>query len=219
MASRILTVSHAANAVALEWRRVGSSSDVTDGALAQERPAAARETVPDEAYLLRHKEECDLAFRQGEAAGRKSALAELEEKLKSLSRAIENAASHKARLRDQAEHDVVSLALAVARRVLHREIQVDEQAILGLVKAAFQNASLREVTHVRIHPQFVPVVQNLLQSMGAPISIQLSGDASLELGGVILETARGSLDASVDTQLDEIGRGFADAMSLSRRRP
>ena len=35
---------------------------------------------------------------------------------------------------------------------------------------------------------------------------------------MILETARGCLDASAETQLDEIGRGFADAMSLTRRR-
>jgi flagellar assembly protein FliH len=217
MASRIFTSTDAPAAVPLEWRRIGGSADLIDGALEAEARVAPQ-PVPDEVFQLRLREQCDLAFRQGEAEGRKSALAELDEKLRSLSRAIENAASHKARLREQAEHDVVSLAMAVARRVIHREIQVDEEAILGLVKAAFQNANRREVTQVRVHPQFVTVVQNHLTSIGAPISIQLTGDASLELGGVILDTARGSLDASADTQLDEIGRGFADAMSLARRR-
>ncbi len=217
MASKIFTSTNSPVAVPVEWRRVGNGAELIDGVLGQESPAVP-EPMPDEAFQLRLKEQCDLAFRQGEAAGRKSALAELEEKLRSLSRAIENAASHKARLREEAEHDVVRLAMAIARRVLHREIQVDEEAILGLVKAAFQNANMREVTQVRVHPQFVSVLQNHLQSVGAPVSIQLTGDASLELGGVILETARGSLDASADTQLDEIGRGFADAMSLTRRR-
>jgi flagellar assembly protein FliH len=218
MASRIFHSTNTPAAVPHEWRRVGECADLSDGVLAKESPAVP-EAGPDEAFQLHLKEQCELAFRQGEASGRRDALAELDEKMRSLSRAIENAASHKARLREQAEHDVVSLAMAIARRVIHREIQVDEEAILGLVKAAFQNANLREVTQVRVHPQFVSVLQNHLQGIGAPISIQLTGDASLELGGLILETARGSLDASAGTQLDEIGRGFADAMSLSRRRP
>lgn len=149
--------------------------------------------------------------------GRNSAQAELDDKMKALGRAIENAASHKSRLRQEAEREVVGLALAVARRILRRQFLVDEEAILGLVKAAFENATLREITQVRVHPQFVGVVQNHLQNIGAPVSVSLVGDASLELGGVMLETARGCLDASADTQLDEIGRGFADAVSLTRR--
>jgi flagellar assembly protein FliH len=191
---------------------------MVDTALGNEKPV-----VPvmnqDEILQLRLKEQYEVAYRQGEAMGRKTAQAELEEKMKGMSRAIENAASHKSRLRQEAERDVVSLALAVARRVLHRQIQVDEEAILGLVKAAFDNASLREITHVRIHPQFVSAVQNHLQSVGAPVSIQLTGDASLELGGVIVETARGCLDASVDTQLDEISRGFRNLSTTLRHLP
>ncbi len=39
---------------------------------------------------------------------------------------------------------------------------------------------------------------------------RLSPDASLAPGSAIFETSRGELDASVDTQLAEIDRGFAD---------
>lgn len=218
MASKIFSASHAPTHAPIQWRQVGSNAELMDTALAQVRPAVSAKKQ-DETFQLQLKEQRELGFKQGEAMGRQSALAEFDEKMKAAGRAIENAASHKSRLRQEAERDVVSLALAVARRIVRRQIQVDEEAILGLVKAAFDNASLREITQVRVHPQFVAVVQKHLQSVGAPVSIQLTGDASLELGGVILETARGCLDASADTQLDEIGRGFADAMSLTRRKP
>lgn len=217
MASRIFSSDSAPNHTALQWRHVGCGVDKVDVVLGNEKPAAPTASQ-DESFQLRLKEQCDAAFRQGEAMGRRSAQAEMEEKFRTLGHAIENAASHKARLREEAERDVVSLALAVARRILRRQFQVDEEAILGLVKAAFANANLREITQVRIHPQFVGIVQSHLHNVGAPVSIQLIGDASLELGGVVLETARGSLDASADTQLDEIGRGFADAMSVTRRK-
>lgn len=218
MASKIFSASQAPTHAPIQWRHIGSNADLADTALVHQAPAVSLKKQ-DETFQLQLKEQRELGFKQGEAMGRQSALAEFDEKMKAASRAIENAASHKSRLRQEAERDVVSLALAVARRIVRRQIQVDEEAILGLVKAAFDNASLREITQVRVHPQFVAVVQKHLQSVGAPVSIQLTGDASLELGGVILETARGCLDASADTQLDEIGRGFADAMSMTRRKP
>jgi flagellar biosynthesis/type III secretory pathway protein FliH len=37
-------------------------------------------------------------------------------------------------------------------------------------------------------------------------------DAARELGSVVFETERGSLDASVDTQLEEIERGLTDRL-------
>ena len=218
MASKIYSAADAASpALAVhQWRHVGANGDLVDRALSNDKPAPVAER-PDELFQLRLREQSEQSYRQGEAAGRNAAQAELSEKMKALGRAIENAASHKSRLRQEAERDVVGLALAMARRILRRQFQVDEEAILGLVKAAFENASLREITEVRVNPQFAGVVQNHLQSIGAPVSIRLTADGSLELGGVIVETSRGYLDASAESQLDEIGRGFADAVSLNRR--
>jgi len=216
MASRIYSSSTSPSHPPHQWRSLGSNGDLVDTVLSQEKPVESIE-CQDQSFQVRLTEQCELAYRQGEATGRQAAQEELEDRMKILSRAIENAASHKLRLRQEAEREVVSLALAVARRILRRQFQVDQEAILGLVKAAFESANLREVTQVRVHPQFAGTVQNHLQSVGAPVSIELIGDASLELSGVILETARGCLDASAETQLDEIGRGFADAVSLARR--
>ena len=49
-----------------------------------------------------------------------------------------------------------------------------------------------------------------LTEIGAPQRLEVIADPGLEPGGLIFETARGSFDASVATQLDEIERGFAD---------
>ena len=44
--------------------------------------------------------------------------------------------------------------------------------------------------------------------------IQIVVDPGLQLGDVIFETAQGDLDASIDTQLREIERGFADRLEI-----
>ena len=47
-------------------------------------------------------------------------------------------------------------------------------------------------------------------SMGLPRRVEVIGDPGLERGAAILDSSRGALDASVETQLAEIERGFAD---------
>ena len=152
------------------------------------------------------------AFEQGLEEGRRQAGAQLEAVLGRLARSIEEIAGLKARLRIEAEREVVELAVAVARRVLRRELHVDPEALLGLVKAAMEKASQREMTEVRVHPSHAALVRAHLARIGAPEAIEVVADASLEPGAVILETARGTIDASLETQLEEINRGLTDAL-------
>jgi flagellar assembly protein FliH len=53
-------------------------------------------------------------------------------------------------------------------------------------------------------------MQSVLASLNLPSRVEVAGDPGLERGSVVLDTARGSLDSSVETQLQEIERGFAD---------
>jgi flagellar assembly protein FliH len=46
--------------------------------------------------------------------------------------------------------------------------------------------------------------------MGLPQKVEVLSDPGLERGAVILDSKRGGLDASVETQLAEIERGLAD---------
>jgi flagellar assembly protein FliH len=155
------------------------------------------------------------AFEQGRAAGRQEARAELEGLMRQLAQSIEAMAGMKPRLRQEAERDVVSLSLSIARRILRREMQVDRDAVLGLVKAAFENTSMREVTLVRTHASHAELIRKHLAGLGAPECIEVKIDSGLEPGAVVVETSRGSLDSSLDTQLEEIGNGLADILNGS----
>lgn len=172
----------------------------------------------EQSWQRRLHAEVEEARRQGVAAGRQQALAECEELMNRLARSIDIAAGQKARLRQEAEREVVELAMSVARRVLRRQLLVDEEAILGLVKAALENTALREVTEVRVHPQFTERIAAHLRQLGSPQAIQVVADPTLEVGAVLVETARGCLDASLETQLDEISTGFADLVEGRQRR-
>ncbi|MGH9628022.1 MAG: FliH/SctL family protein [Bryobacteraceae bacterium] len=151
-------------------------------------------------------------FREGERAGREKASAELQPSLERLGRSLLELASLRSRIRRETEADLVTLAIAIAKRVLHREISVDPEAIQGVVKAALQKMQARDVNRIRVHPSHERHLKDLFQKSAVP-GVQIFADPALQCGDLIVETKRGDLDASLDTQLQEIERGFADRIA------
>jgi flagellar assembly protein FliH len=153
--------------------------------------------------------------REGETAGRARGAAEVQPVIERLARTIEELGGMRARLRREAEADTLKLALAIARRVLRRELAIDPEALHGLVLAALEKLEGQEVCRVRLNPAQAGAVTEWLRRSGSPAGgagIEVTADASCAPGTAVFETARGSLDASVETQLQEIERGLADCL-------
>lgn len=156
------------------------------------------------------------AYQQGLAAGEQAAgqraAQRMEPSIAGLNGVVTELASIRKRFRNEAEEDTVKLAIAIAQRVLRRELGTDPDAILGLVKAAFQKLNARETHRLRVSERDAKTIQEHRGRLDLPPGLEISGDASLPPGSAIFETSRGDLDASVDTQLAEIERGFTDIM-------
>lgn len=156
------------------------------------------------------------AYQQGhaaaEAAANQRAAQRMEPAVAALNKLIQELSAVRKRFRAEAEQDTVKLAIAIGLRVLHRELATDPEAILGLVIAAFQKLNARETQRLRISPDDAAVIQDNRARLDLPPGLELVPDPSLTQGSVIFETSRGELDASVDTQLAEIDRGFADIL-------
>ena len=70
----------------------------------------------------------------------------------------------------------MALALAVARRILHRELTVAPEALLGLVKAALDKMEAREVHQVRFRPEDAAMVRQFFEQMGLPQRVEVIAD-------------------------------------------
>lgn len=150
--------------------------------------------------------------REGEAAGHRRALAELHPVMERLSRSIEEISSLRSRLRHEAEGDLVKLALAIARRILARELAIDPDALHGLVLGALEKLRSQEICRVRVHPAQEAMVLACLRQGIPSQTIPVIADPSSDPGAVVFETDRGNLDASVESQLQEIERGLTDRL-------
>lgn len=240
MSSRILRKEQAAEATPVQWNHLGTgeASDREAHPLfepsaappAPQDPTPAAQAPPSgpplEEYLrleasLRAMEQSmpereRRAIEKGRQEGESAATAKWQAALENAARAVSEMASLRARLRREAEVDVIRLASAMAKRILRRELSIDPEAISGLLKTAFERLDMRETSRVRIRPEDRESVLQYLGRIGSPQRIEVVADPSLERGALLLECERGQLDASVETQLEEIERGFADL--LERRR-
>ena len=178
------------------------------------RPARAPATGPgpsvdqDEA----RKEAYQRGFSEGRNAGHEQAVAEIAPVMERLSRSLADLATVRSRVRKTAESDLLKLAIAVARRVIHRELTLDPGSIEGLIRVALEKLESRELCRVRVHPNQEPVIRTLLARFSAA-PVELIPDGTLQSGDVLFETAHGTLDGSIEAQLQEIERGFADRLS------
>jgi len=215
MSSRLLRAGDPNAGHASAWR----PSELAPAA----RPAEARRSdAPDEAALKRELEaRAQAAYQQGFAAGQAAGIQQASQRIEpaaaALNRIVAELTSLRRQFRSEAEEDTVSLAIAIARRLLHRELATDPEAILGLVIAAFQKLNARETYRLRLSPADAAIVKENRASFDFPSTLEIAADASLPAASAVFETSRGELDASVDTQLAEIERGFTDLVKRRAR--
>jgi flagellar assembly protein FliH len=187
------------------WRDTGSQPEQQPhSAVPGGGSAKTKDTVEREAYQR--------GFAEGQATGKEQAAAELKPVVDRMAQTLAELTTVRSRLRREAEKDLLKLAIAIARRVLHRELATDPEAILGLVMAASQKLNARETRRLRVSPADAALLEQNRGRLEMPAGLEIVADVSLGAGSAIFETSRGELDASVDTQLSEIDRGFADVM-------
>lgn len=151
-------------------------------------------------------------FRQGEKAGLETAEKKIEAMMKRYAEAIREVGRIKPTLYAQAERDVVRLALEVAKKVVHREVQVDREIVQTLIKVALNHVAVKSAITIRLHPVDLEFVSRERKaSMPADESqreITLLADKSMERGGCLIETECGDIDARIEEEFREVERAF-----------
>ncbi len=204
------------------WARasvtVPSRTNSADSFSQENREAALDQARKEEFERSRQVELAQvrkLAFDEGTKKAREEAAAEIKSVDDRLASTLRDLVVLKRRMRGEAESDVVKLSLAIARRILHRELTVDPESIQGVVHAALQKLENREIASVRVCPSAVETVRSALERAGVTTGISVIADPKMHNGDLVFETTLGELDASIETQLKEIARGFSDRLGLS----
>lgn len=165
----------------------------------------------------RAKQQQDDAFERGKQQGAAQSVAAAQaevagERAKVL-RTLENFKEERAAYFSRIEVEVVQLSLAIARKILHREAQIDPLLLTGMVHVALEKLDAGSLLRMRAHPQDIRLWTEYFAQAGARhVQIELIGDAALRRGECVLETESGTTLMSLEGQLKEIEQGFLDLL-------
>ncbi len=157
--------------------------------------------------LQRYQEE---SYQRGLQDGKNLAERGLLNVFKGLRTAAEDLQLLREKVLRDSEDDLLSLTLAISRKILQREVIQDRMIVKNLIETALSNLNSQDNLVIRVHPDdhslLVTNQNDALKSELAAVKFTLKADPAVELGSCRIETERGTVDAGFEAQLDEIYR-------------
>lgn len=183
---------------------------------APREPAAIPADRPNESAATQGAYERGLS--EGEARAKDAYEKALAEARSQVSVALRQFTTQREQYFERVESDVVQLALSIARKILHRESQIDPLLLTGVVRVALEGISRDTEVRLRANPDEIRFWRDYFShTEGIRPSPDLIGDPSLAAGHCVLETELGSTQISFETQLKEIEQGFLDLLGQRPR--
>lgn len=125
-----------------------------------------------------------------------------------LADSVAEVAALRARVAARVEGELVRLALEIARKVVHREVNLDHEIALTLVRVALSRVNSRALARVRLNPADHAFIESRLAQLGSAGTVELLEDHTVGRGGCVVETETGDIDARIEQQFAEIERGL-----------
>jgi len=152
--------------------------------------------------------------QEGEAQERAASEQRLAQIRESVGAALTDFARDRAQYYQQVETEVVQLALAIARKILHREAQLDPLLLAGMVRITLEKIESATQVVVRVHPQQVSECRSYFaQHMDSRNVPEVVEDPAVKIDHCVLQTALGTTELGVEIQLKEIEQGLFDLLA------
>lgn len=186
-------------------------------ASANEAAQKARELAMQQELVAAVEKARAEGLSQGEKQAGAAAVQAIEHERAVVLSALQEFAARRDNYFRRVETEIVRLALAIARKVLHREAQMDPLLLTGVVRVALDQMQADTRVVLRTSSESAELWRKFCErhSQGRHM-VEVVADSTLDGEHCVLEAEVGNSDISLDSQLQEIESGFFD---LLRERP
>ena len=161
-----------------------------------------------EKALLIEKESYEKGFAQGEKDGFEVGQRRLETVIRQFENILLEMERQRSDLCRTHEKEMLQLVLSISKKLLHDELPFHEEGIRATLQEAFQHVVDRKRVIVHLHPMDYQYLLN--HPEGFPFlheeekGVKVIEDSTITRGGCFLETSFGEIDATLESQFDEI---------------
>ena len=110
------------------------------------------------------------------------------------------------------DKEVLAFAMDVARKILRSEVQQNKSAILDVIRHALRRVVDKDQIRIRVNPDELEHVRSqrddLLLLLDGARNLEIVDDRRIDPGGCVIETTAGTIDAKIDTQIEQIVRAL-----------
>lgn len=170
---------------------------------AEEQKRQILEQAQAEAEQLRQQ-----AAQQGRAEGRDTVLAEVKDAASRLEGAIAQYEGERAGYESEFEEQLKWMAIEIAGKVLAHKVAEDDSVLADMVNKAVQSVKSEPWIRVEVAQEMVRLVGRLTELYQQQANIEVSAIPAAP-GTIQIETPSGVVDASLQTQLENLRSYFA----------
>ncbi|MBD2845289.1 flagellar assembly protein FliH [Paenibacillus sp. IB182496] len=147
---------------------------------------------------------------EGIAQGEAENAASWEASLTESRQLLEQARRTREQIIQEAEPFLLELSCAIAAKIIGRELEQDTSLALELIRKSLARRHEQGLITVCVAPSQLAFVQAARDELAAVVDsqaqLQILPDAAIQDQGCVIRSAYGSIDARIDTQLEEIKR-------------
>ncbi|HBG46107.1 MAG TPA: hypothetical protein DDW94_03865 [Deltaproteobacteria bacterium] len=163
------------------------------------------------------KEAYEKGFMAGEKAGFEFGARKADVYFSGLEGIIQELASFRESLFSACENEMAVLSLAIAKKVVQREVEIKEDGVLDCVRTALKAVVAGGEIAIRVNPREIEVVSRnrpeLLKYCGGARGLSVEPDELVSRGGCVISTNFGEIDSTITSIMSEIEEKLADAYS------
>lgn len=169
-----------------------------------ERVLERLKEIQEKAY----KEGYDLGLIDGVEKAYQEEKVTLQERLSNLDQFLKTMEQQKKLILIDNEAELISLVFQVAKKIALRDLAENREAVLEILKPLVEELHGDEKITVRVSSDDLYFLQTLRDKTGQAVEklekIKFIDDEKMRSGGCILETAYGSVDASVEERVERV---------------
>lgn len=160
------------------------------------------------------REAYEKGFEAGERAGFELGVKKAEVLFSGLGKILSELSSFKSDLYEPCEQEMVELTLAIAKKVIQREVE-DKETVLDCVRTAVKAVVAAGEIVIKVNPKDLEVLNanrnELARYSGGVKGLKIEADEEIGKGGCIIETDYGEVDATINSLLSDVEERLKNA--------
>jgi flagellar assembly protein FliH len=164
-----------------------------------------------------YKEGYELGLDEGTKRAYQEKAKEITTKLQELDRLLLNVTSLKTDLEVQNESHLIQLVYHMASRISTRQIEMDNNIVIDIMKQAMSLAQDEENITVHVSDRQLEFIEDIKKNSHSREfeflkKVKLEGNPDIQVGGCIVETNYGEVDSRIEQRLQKLWEHISDAL-------